>query len=140
MFFEAHCSPTYVSCLQIHQHIAKYLPSDRDVVNYSLINKKTFEVISTFVWRERYERTFDVVDNGLTTEQLAMAYKDRMRIATEKPVIFDLDLKLKYKHDSEARELQRQYYQVVGLELMKSLILGKCAFDFILPSKLTLLV
>jgi hypothetical protein len=62
------------SLSQIHQNIAGFLPKDSDITRYSLICKNSNAAMTFSVWRERFARTFDMIEDR-TAEELAEEYK-----------------------------------------------------------------
>ncbi|KAL2067253.1 hypothetical protein VTL71DRAFT_1677 [Oculimacula yallundae] len=75
--------------IEIHQQIALYLPGDIDLLNYSLICKKTNSAITYSVWRKRFSMFFDDVD-GLTPKEASEKYAFRKYVRA-KWTCFDLD-------------------------------------------------
>lgn len=107
---------------------------DRDVARYGLICQETFTAIGHSVWRERYEKFFDVVPEVVTEEdedgeiQVIAAwpevaynlYKVR-QIDTSCYVTFNSNLVRNL--DDESKEMQ-WILQNKLLEQLKEMILG----------------
>ncbi len=111
--------------MQIHQHIADFLP-DSDVCSYARVCEVTRASITSIVWKNRFDRTFDNVP-GVALHEVARKYAYR-RDVSKKWTCFDLG---KYGGliDAQCREVQKKN-QKDCLDMLRSLILGKSLAKF----------
>jgi hypothetical protein len=117
-------NPLTLWLLQIHQHIADFLP-DSDVVKFACICEATRASITNIIWKKRFDRTFDSVPD-VAIQDVVAKYKSR-RAVSKKWTCFDLR-----EHGgaitSECRAVQR-VNQADCLKMLRCLILGKTLAD-----------
>ncbi|TVY81499.1 hypothetical protein LSUE1_G004411 [Lachnellula suecica] len=105
--------------VEIHQHIARYLPTARDISRYAQVCKSTDASITDSVWRERFECTFDKIPRA-TPQEVAKKYRFRVSVSGMW-TCFDLG-----QHGaqitSEIRQVQGRN-QNDCLEMLKTLII-----------------
>jgi hypothetical protein len=111
--------------LQIHQHIADFLP-DTDVVNYACICEVTRASITNIVWKHRFDRTFDSVP-GATIGDVVAKYKSRQAVS-KKWTCFDLG-QWGGQINDECRWVQKENQQDC-LKMLRCLILGEPVASF----------
>ena len=106
--------------LQIHQHIADFLP-DSDVVNFSCICEITRASITNIVWKKRFDRSFDNVP-GASIGDVVAKYKSRRALAKQWTA-FDLGV-FGGHITPECRQVQKKNQGEV-LKMLRCLILGE---------------
>lgn len=112
--------------MQIHQTIARFLPTDGDVARYVQVCETTRVAINSSVWRERLISKFDMIDKicgkDNTPEKFEEIYRER-RERRGQFICFDLQ-KYSNRLDSKAQTWQLEQQQLV-LNTLKELILGE---------------
>ncbi|CZT48204.1 uncharacterized protein RSE6_08870 [Rhynchosporium secalis] len=111
--------------IEIHQQIALYLPEDKDILNYSLICKKSNSAITYSVWRERFSKFFDDVD-GQSPKDASLKYAFRKYIGA-KWTCFDLD-KYGGRVSKDVRDTQARN-QLDLLNVFRGLLLESNALE-----------
>ncbi|PBP22045.1 hypothetical protein BUE80_DR007040 [Diplocarpon rosae] len=110
--------------LEIHQHIALFLPKDRDIISYALICKKSSFAINWSIWRKRFLQFFDEVA-GLQPQELTWRYAFR-RDVCQNWVAFDLKGLGLGRLDKEMQKVQ-VYNQKNAIEVIQGLLLDSKA-------------
>jgi len=112
--------------LQIHQSIARFLPTDGDVARYAQVCNTTRVAINSSVWRERLISKFDMIDKirseDNTPEKFEAIYRERKELRGQF-ICFDLQ-RHSSRLDPKARTWQLEKQQLV-LKTLKELILGE---------------
>lgn len=105
--------------MQIHQNIARFLPSDKDVARYSQVCRKTYSSISDSVWRMRFIQKFDIVP-GLDPTELKIKYQYRSS-TTKVFTSFDPN---NYRRDGRLAIQQQEQNQKMILDMIRNLLIG----------------
>ncbi|KAJ8069790.1 hypothetical protein OCU04_000206 [Sclerotinia nivalis] len=103
---------------EVHQNIARFLPSDADITRYSRVCRKTYSAISDSVWRYRFLEKFDAVPN-LSLPLLREKYKFRCA-TTRLYTKFDLN-EYKYLGNSVIKQIEQAQEKV--LDMLQNLII-----------------
>ncbi|QSZ35260.1 hypothetical protein DSL72_008129 [Monilinia vaccinii-corymbosi] len=103
---------------EVHQNIAKFLPSDADIARYSLVCSNTFRAMSDSVWRFRFLEKFDAVP-GASPAMLRAKYQFRScttRIYTK----FDWN---QYRFLGTKARRQQEQLQRTCLDMLQNLLI-----------------